>query len=118
MQINATFIVQLINFFITYHVLNFLVFKPIIASLHHKEKEEKKINDSIAHEEEILLSLEKEKSQAMRTFQTQTKEKYPYVSLVEKEKEEEFKIPKTEIDQTALEKQVTDFLIEKVPHEY
>lgn len=117
MKINITFIIQIINFFITYKVLNIFLFKPVIASLEAKRAKQKALEKSITKEEEVLLSLEKTKAADVVAFQGKVKEEYPFISLVQEDSFLDITKIKTEtIDTKNLESEVTQWLIEKVPH--
>jgi len=117
MHINATFLVQIINFLITYAALNTLLFKPVIASLQEKKKKREELENSIKQEEKKLLALEKEKTNKITIFQAKIKKLYPFTSpLHYKQPPELPPIKKEHIDTNILQKEVTNLLIKKVPH--
>ena len=117
MHINITFIIQIINFFITYKVLNIFLFKPVIASLEVKQAKREKLEGSITKEETALAKLERTKAENVVAFQDHVKDEYPYVSLVQEDSYLDIAKIKTEhIDTKELESQVTKWLVEKVPH--
>ncbi|MBU1007956.1 hypothetical protein KKA53_02665 [Candidatus Dependentiae bacterium] len=119
MHINATFLVQIINFLITYHVLNIFLLKPVITSLKEKKLKRKKLEQKIKIEEEALRSLEKEKSDSIVIFQEHVKETYPFVSLAISEKLPESKHVFIEkIDANQLKQAVTQALVKRVPNAY
>lgn len=119
MHINATFLVQIINFVVTYHILNCFLFKPVIASLKEKREKRDGLEHAIQTEEEKLLALEKEKTEKIVAFQTHVKESYPFISLAAIEKPSEItRVIPEKIDTDQLKKEVTQLLVEKVPHAY
>ena len=120
MQINVTLVIQIINFFITYKVLNAFLFRPAIDALETKQKKKDALQNQIDTQEEELITIEKEKVEAIVTFQNHVKKCYPFIQTYTVEKQLEFDItpqPKM-IDKEKLEKQITDWLVEKVPHDF
>src|SRR5436190_15443295 len=61
MDINATFFVQIFNFFIAYLMLRFLLFKPVITIIQHEEKQEKALQEIIDQHKRELAIQEKER---------------------------------------------------------
>ena len=119
MHINATFLIQIINFIITYYVLNRFLFRPIIASLKRKHDNKTALTTSIEKEETNIIALEKEKYEAVISFQRNMKKKFPYISpIIEDKPVEVVSDVEVKIDTKALQKEVANFLIEKVPHAY
>jgi hypothetical protein len=119
MHINLTFVIQIVNFLVVYKVLNSLLFKPVLASLEAKQEKKSKLEKSIKNKEEELTLLEKEKKENIVTFQQHAKQTYPFIQPQHYEKPIEVTYTKTtEADKKKLKKEVTDWLIKKVPHAY
>jgi F0F1-type ATP synthase membrane subunit b/b' len=125
MHINATFLIQIINFVVTYYILNRFLFKPIIASIKRKHEKEIGLKKSIKKEENKIVTLEKEKHEVVLSFQRNMKKKFPYISPIIQDKPVDVEAEKAfalltqeKIDKKTLQKEVTKFLIERVPHEY
>ena len=119
MHINATFLIQIINFLLTYTVLDKLLFKPALASIKEKKVKQKTLEASIQKEEEKLLELEKDKDDKIAAFQVRVQEQYPFISPLHYKKAPELaQIEKEIIDTKVLQKQITEFLVKKVPHGY
>lgn len=121
MQINATLLIQIVNFVVAYKILDYLLFKPVIESLNEKNSRKNQFTESIKKEEEILVSLAKEKKEKVASFQTRIKKQYPFEPHVVSEKPETLKISdekEKKVDSEKLEKDVVKWLLEKVPHGY
>jgi len=118
MDINATFLVQIINFFVIYKVLTVFFFKPIIASLEEKKAKKESLEKSIKEKEEVLVSLEKQKKEEIKVFQEHVKTEYPFISPTETDKPVEMEVKiKKEADTKELKNKVVDLLVSKVPHD-
>ena len=60
MHINITLFIQIINFVITYKVLDIFFFKPILASLEQKKEQELALNSAVQQKEHDLENLEEQ----------------------------------------------------------
>ena len=119
MNINATFLIQIIHFLIAYKMLNALLFRPAIASLKEKRDKRKQIETAIKQEEETLLSLEKEKTEQIVTFQAHVKKQYPFVTpLPHEEVIETARTVPEEVDIKQVKQELVDLLVTKVPDVY
>jgi hypothetical protein len=117
MRINVTLFVQIINFAITYLVLNRFFFKPLLNSLEKKDLAKKELEQKIDVEEKELVGLENKKSSDVGSFQLMIKQKYPYEPyLIRTAAEQTPIISEEKVDRAVLEKQIVDFLSKKVPH--
>lgn len=61
MNINATFIIQAIHFFIAYLLLRFLLFKPAVKIIQKKEYDKGVIRKSIVNMHELIKDKENER---------------------------------------------------------
>jgi hypothetical protein len=61
MNVNATLLVQMLNFFIVYLMLRRLLFKPVVAIIQHEESQEKALHDIIDQQKKSLDIQEKER---------------------------------------------------------
>jgi hypothetical protein len=119
MHINATFLIQIINFIITYYVLNTFLFKPIIKSLKRKQEKETALKTSIEKEEENILTLEKKKHEKVLSFQRKMKKEFPYIAPVTPDKPIDIEVDITKATpDKALQKEVTNLLVKRVPDAY
>lgn len=69
MQLNLTFILQLIHFLITYRILERLLFAPAIAMVQEREATECRLVEDCSAEEEKLKELSTQKKIFLRQFQ-------------------------------------------------
>jgi F0F1-type ATP synthase membrane subunit b/b' len=118
MQINVTFIIQIINFWITYLVLHKILFKPVVQLLQNKETAKESLVEGIKTKEAGLLHLQEEKKKNLEDFRQYLKTKYAF----QPQRQEE--IPVLTIQETkreAIAKMVTqecDLIVQKAPHAY
>ena len=61
MNINATVFVQAFNFFITYWMLRFFLFKPVVTIIEHEKAQESAMLDIIDQQKKSLEIQEKER---------------------------------------------------------
>lgn len=61
MNINATVFVQAFNFFITYWMLRFFLFKPVVTIIEHEKTQENAMLDIIDQQKRSLEIQEKER---------------------------------------------------------
>ncbi len=115
MYVNITLLIQIINFSITYHLLNKLIFSPIIISLKKKKTVEDNFINSLKKEEHLLLSKEKRLHQDLIDFQRKIQKKY--VPLTKKSIEVQFDITyeRDEKEVKNLTKKIKDLLVKEVP---
>jgi len=115
MHINATFLVQIINFLISYYVLNRFLFKPVIASIRKKQETETALKASIEKEENDIIALKKEKYESIISFQRKMRKKFPYISKTIQDKPIDVAPEIARPKNPKLQKEVTDFLVKRVP---
>ena len=114
MNINSTFLIQSINFLITYKFLKKFLFKPIIESLNKKEEDQKILNSEIESIKDYVFHLEKEKSKNLDIFRYSSKKNYPFEKEKHQSKLLEVSIPKTtSIDVDKTKKEIKKILLEK-----
>ncbi len=61
MNVNATLIIQMLNFFITYWMLRLFLFKPVVAIIEHENAQEIVLHDIIDQQKKSLEIQEKER---------------------------------------------------------
>jgi hypothetical protein len=69
MNINATLLVQMINFGITYTMLRLLLFKPAVAIIEAEEAHIAKILDDIDHKKNMVEAITEERREHWRLSQ-------------------------------------------------
>lgn len=117
-NINITFFIQVINFFVTYKLLNIFLFKPVIASIQKKKQNDELISAKIKQQEQVLLDLQKEKVGHVVSFQSHVKKDYPFISPYERMPFKYIEINQdvSNLDIAELTKDVSDWIIKKVGH--
>jgi len=78
MQINVTFIIQIINFWISYFILHKILFKPVVQLIQNKETAKDLLVEGIKAKETALLHLQDEKKQNLEDFRCYLKTKYTF----------------------------------------
>lgn len=61
MNINATLLVQMFNFFLVYGMLRFLLFRPVIAIIEQEKAQKNALDDIIEQQKKSLEIQEKER---------------------------------------------------------
>ena len=119
MHINVTFLIQVINFLITYKILKTFLFRPVLSSIKEKKEKREKFEQSIEKKEQELIVLEKKKIENVDIFQKHVKKTYPFVASTTCDKPQlEFTPEKETVDREKIKKDVVDWLVEKVPDGY
>jgi len=116
MRLNLTFVIQIINFIISYWFLNKFMFKPVLAFLKKREDKEQKIEKDIEKKKSSLLDLEHEKQEELIVFKNKMKTKYKIVLFSQPEIEAQ--VP-CKVDEQTAKKLIDiakDMLVKKVPH--
>jgi len=101
-------------------VLKKLFFKPVVNSIQRRKKAFEKLAKKIASQEDVLLTLEKEKHNRLKKFQTQVKSQIEELKQREP-KRELHEVEYKEIDKSAYKKlqaKISALLIKKAPHGY
>ncbi|MCK4265382.1 hypothetical protein KAW80_03420 [Candidatus Babeliales bacterium] len=77
MEINITFFIQILNFYVSYRVLNKFIFSPVIQSLEKRKLEEQAILSEIAQNEAKIIDKEHLEKDELIAFQKKIIEQYP-----------------------------------------
>ena len=119
-MINATLLVQALNFFIAHLLFRFLLVNPAVQAIQQEQHERDGLNDLVKEREQKLQETTEEKQQAWRAFQEQFSVAAPPVrrSLVthldvEPEQKSE---PLTPDQVEELAKEVQQKLVKEVQH--
>lgn len=80
MQVNVTFLLQIINFCITYFFLEKILLRPLVSDLQKREESKNFLLAGIEKKEEQLVGLQEKKESDLIHFQQLLKSKYkaPY----------------------------------------
>ncbi len=81
MNINATLIIQAINFFIFYIVLRRFLLKPAIAIISHEEQEQESVKNIIVQQEQSLMLKEKERQKYWHDCRVHFKKSRPSIDM-------------------------------------
>jgi len=82
MQINITFLVQIINFGITYFFLNKILFRSVVYFLQKREMLKKRLINKIVQKEHELDALYSQKASDMLQFQAHVAKKYRFAKFI------------------------------------
>lgn len=93
MQINATFLIQIANFWITYYVLKLVLFGKFVEAIEKKRSRQAKIISLVAEKERNVGLLQHQKNQQLLDFKAYINQKYPVDSNI-KQLQESVKITK------------------------
>ena len=118
MQINVTFVIQMIHFIIVYMVLKRYFFKDIVSVLQEREKTKQKLTAGLKDKEASLSLSQEEKKKDVIIFRDMLREKYTFAS------ETVYEIPtgvfyqKDEARLASIAERVEQLIIEKAPHAF
>jgi hypothetical protein len=118
MQINVTFIIQIIHFIIVYLVLKRYFFKNIIFVLQEKEKTRQMLTSGLKDKEMSLGNLQEEKKKDLFDFRLKLKEKYLFAHEKPQEIPSGILYEQDEKRITHLLNTVEHLIIEKAPHAF
>ena len=118
MNLNATFIVQIINFWITYFFLKKLLLKPLVVALNRREKTRQQILDILKQKELLLKQKVEEKNKTLLDFQRSLKKKYAVIPFEYPEIPLEITYHRNKVDIDNLILISKDTLIKKAPYAY
>ncbi|HBS48063.1 TPA: hypothetical protein DEO28_02370 [Candidatus Dependentiae bacterium] len=68
-EFNFTIFIQIINFIITYQLLNKFVFRPVLNFLEQKKNKEKVLTVSLQTEEKVIDEMQQQKELKLFNFQ-------------------------------------------------
>lgn len=77
-NINLTLPLQIINFLITYWVLNRYLLRPVIVRILERRAQEKKMQDEIILKKRDVEVFNNEKTAQLAQFQVDTKKDFPF----------------------------------------
>jgi len=118
MNINVTFIIQIIHFTIVYWILKRYFFKNIISVLQEKEKSRQTLTSGLKDKEMSLVFLQEEKKKDLLDFRQKLKEKYLFAHESPQEIPSGILYEKNEKRITDAIKTVELRIIEKAPHAF
>ena len=87
MQINATFFIQIANFWITYYVLKIVLFGKFVEALERKRSRQAKIISLVADKERSVALLQNQKNQQLHDFKIYINQKYPVDAAIKQPRE-------------------------------
>lgn len=118
MQINVTFIIQIVNFWISYAMLHKLLFKPFVGIINNKQAARQILIKGLKHKELALITLQDDKKKNLEDFRTHIKQQYDFtpLPLIELSQPFAFSCNQDEIDRL-IETQ-KNLIIQKAPHAY
>lgn len=118
MQVNATTLIQILNFWITYFFLKKFLFKPIVRVLLQKDALRKALRDDLKYKETALFHLQEKKARQIVDFKELIKKNYQFEPFQLSDIPCSNTCQKTEEDINALTDATKELLIKKVPHAF
>jgi hypothetical protein len=118
MQINATFLVQIVNFWISYAMLHKLLFKPFVHLIEKKRSARNRVSEGLKHKEHTLLGLQEEKKTNQETFRAYIKSTYVFLHPKPQEIQIIGSFEKNQQEIDHLIKITKEQIVQKVPHAY
>ena len=85
MQINVTFLLQIINFCATYFFLEKIILRPLVADLQKRDEFKNFLVAGIEKKEEQLVCVQEQKTTDLLLFQDELKRKYKTPSFTPKD---------------------------------
>ncbi len=116
MQINVTFILQIINFAISYAVLSRFLLQPFMQRIYQKRTARATLSAILDNKDDQKQQLITSKEERLVTFREQIQATYqkPTVTLIEPPLFEERQLDEASVQ--AMINSATAFVVEKVPH--
>lgn len=118
MQVNATTLIQILNFWITYFFLKKFFFKPIVRVLLQKDALRKALRDDLKYKETALFHLQEKKTRQTVDFKDQIKKNYQFEPFQPSDIPCSTAYHQTEEELNALTDATKELLIKKVPHAF
>lgn len=118
MRLNVTFIIQIMNFWVTYFFLKKILFKPFASMLKHRDKARLQILEILKQKESFLKLKTEEKNNMLLEFQHLLKKRYAPAPFEYPEIPLEIGYQKNQSDIENFILMSKDILIKKVPHAY
>lgn len=116
MQINVTFLIQVINFYITYRLLDVILLKPLVSLLQKRDAVKDRLVKEIEEKEQELHSVEYQKEVDLQEFQIRLQQKYVLPQHVPQEVPLCINYQQNEEAIGLLVKQGSELLLKEVSH--
>jgi hypothetical protein len=116
MQLNVTFVIQIINFGVFYAVLNAFCFKPLVARISRKEEARQTLLEGLKEKEQLLVRLQAQKKKDLEDFRARITKNYQPVSSQLLEVPGSIVYPSDEQASKELIDQTTQMLVKEVEH--
>lgn len=78
-ELNATFFIQMVHFFIAWWVLDRFFFRSIVALIHKKQREQKKAQQALKQIENAIQETHHKRDLLIKRYKKQFKEEAPVV---------------------------------------
>lgn len=118
MQVNATTLVQICNFWITYFFLQKIFFKPAITRLLQKEALKKALRDDLKYKETAILQLQEKKNRHVIDFKKLVEKNYRFSPHSVPDIPSGVTYLPTEEEICKLHDTIAETLTKKVPHAF
>ena len=122
MLINLTLVVQAINFFVAYYILNTILFKQAVALIQKKETQRNALRQAIINEHRRMQSLLELKQEQWKQYQSSLHDQQPKNILTDDILPIQSKplIPQAKLSQSYLEtltNTVTSEIVQRIAHD-
>ena len=116
MQLNATFIVQIVNFALSYVVLSKFLLRPFVQRIHQKQAARQALVNALKDKEAQLQQLGKDKQEHLKAFQSYVHTTYqpPMITLTQLPVFEEKPLDEHYVQDMI--KKTSALVVKKVPH--
>jgi F0F1-type ATP synthase membrane subunit b/b' len=118
MQINATFLIQIVNFWISYAMLHKLLFKPFVQLIEKKQAAQTKMLNVIKSKEQTIVHLQDDKKKNLEEFRVHLKETYHFTQPQLQDVPATCAIEKEQEGIDSITAQMKQLLIQKAPHAF
>ncbi len=79
MQINVTFLIQIINFWVAYTILHKILLRPLVQLIDKKNAAKTTMIEGIKQKEHALARLQEEKNKNLEIFRHHVKSQYIFI---------------------------------------
>jgi hypothetical protein len=118
MQINITFVIQIINFIITYFFLGKMIFKPISETIHDREKIKEDLQNNVKEQENILKKFIDKKETRFKELQKNVYQYYDTKKIADLDENDNLKYFHDEYTIKSTIKEGKEIIVKKVLDAY
>ena len=122
MVINLTLVVQAINFFVAYYILNTVLFKHAVAIIQREDTQRNALRQAIINEHRRMQSLQEQKQEQWKQYQRSLLDQQPQNILAEDilSIQSTPPIPQVKLSQSYLDTltdDITTVIVQRITHD-